>query len=114
LLTYPIILYIIMILILIGLIIGNYFLKDLNIIYLRRAFFLLENIYYHIKEMAAVEFENILIFWGIIIAILSVFTYYIIFKFKNPLILLPVYIGGILYYWYIYYDAAYWMMGLFL
>lgn len=114
LLTYPIILYIIMILILIGLIIGNYFLKDLIIIFLRRAFFLLENIYYHIKEMAAVESENILIFWGIIIAILSVFTYYIIFKFKNPLILLPVYIGGILYYWYIYYDAAYWMMGLFL
>lgn len=114
LLTYPIILYILMITILTGLIIVNYFINDFIVIFLRRMFSLFENIYYHIKEMEAVESENILIFWGIIIAILSIFTWYVIFKSKNPFILLPVYIAGIMYYWYIYYDEAYIMMGLFL
>ena len=105
LLTYPIILYILMITILTGLIIVNYFINDFIVIFLRRMFSLFENIYYHIKEMEAVESENILIFWGIIIAILSIFTWYVIFKSKNPFILLPVYIAGIMYYWYIYYIS---------
>src|SRR5690606_11300720 len=108
------ILYILMITILTGLIIVNYFINDFIVIFLRRMFSLFENIYYHIKEMEAVESENILIFWGIIIAILSIFTWYVIFKSKNPFILLSVYLAGIMYYWYIYYDEAYIMMGLFL
>lgn len=111
---YPIILFILMAIVLLALIIISYFFKSFPILLFRRILFLLKNIYYHVRETEIVQPENTLIFWGIIIVSLSIFTWYVIFKSKHPLILLPIYVGGTIYYWYIYYDAAYWMLALFL
>lgn len=113
-LIFPIILLILIAILTVGFVISALLFKSFFISILRRAVILFENIYYHITEMERIQPENTLLFWGIIILLLSIFTWFVVFKKKHPAILLPVYLGGILYYWYIYYDQAYWCMALFL
>ena len=114
LLSYPIALIILIGILVIGLLITVFLFRSFSILLFRRVLLLFENIYYHLMEMERIKPENTLLFWGIIIFLLSIFTWFVVFKRKHPAILLPVYLGGILYYWYIYYDQAYWSMALFL
>lgn len=74
----------------------------------------LTNIFHNLKGGEIIASENILVFWGILIILLSLYTGIIIFKKKSIYLLLPVYIGFFLFYWYNYIDAANWMMMLFL
>ncbi len=63
-----------------------------------------------IRDLAS---NNILPFWSFLIVLVSLYTAFVIFKNKRLFLLLPVYMGAFLYYWYVYFDEAYWMMALF-
>lgn len=112
--TYKILLFILFLCILVGFIIASYFFKTFVILFFSKAYFLFDNILSHLKGHEKVLPENRLLFWAMIIVLLSIFTWFVIYKLKRIYFLLPIYAGGILYYWYNYYDAAYWMMVLFL
>lgn len=79
-----------------------------------RAFYLFENIINNLQGKENIASDNILLFWGILIIIVSLFTAFILFKDKSFYLLLPVYMGSFLFYWYNFYDQAYWMISLFL
>ncbi len=110
----PISLYILIAIIFIAVIFITRFFTPYMIIFLQRTYLLFENILDHIKYVENIYPENQVLFWGILVVLLSIFTGYIIFKNNKIYILLPIYIGSFLYYWYIHYDEAYWMIALFL
>lgn len=79
-----------------------------------RVFYLFENIIGNLQGKENITSDNILLFWGMLIILVSFFTAFILFKGKNIYLLLPVYIGSFLFYWYNFYDKAYWMISIFL
>lgn len=79
-----------------------------------RVFYLFENILNNLQGEENIASDNVLLFWGILVILVSFFTAFILFKGKSIYLLLPVYIGSFLYYWYNFFDQAYWMISIFL
>lgn len=79
-----------------------------------RISYLFSNIFENLQGKQRIFDENILVFWIIIIFLISIFTCFFIYKKKNPWILLFVYMPIFTYYWYIFYNEALFLMGLFL
>lgn len=109
----PIFLYIILVIIFIATLLINHYFPTLMALTIDRIYFLFENIINYVAGRENIATENILLFWGMLIALISLFTGYIIFKDKKIYLLLPLYVGAFLYYWYVYFDEAYWMTALF-
>src|SRR5690606_9231180 len=110
----PLFIYILLAIIFVATIfISRYFTPYMQLL-LERVYFLFENIINHLRIQENILPDNQLFFWGILIALLSLFTGLIIFKYKKINILLPLYIGSFIYYWYNFFDEAYWMLALFL
>ena len=108
----PIFLFLIVIAaLIIGIIVNHYFPFIENLIEVIYEF--LQNIINYIIGKEYLTPKNTLWFWGILIALVSLYTGYIIFKKKKIYFLLPVYIGVFLYYWYVFFDIAYLLIGLF-
>lgn len=110
----PLFIYILLAIIFVATIfISRYFTPYMQLL-LERVYFLFENIINHLRIQENILPDNQLFFWGILITLLSLFTGLIIFKYKKINILLPLYIGSFIYYWYNFFDEAYWMLALFL
>lgn len=114
LLLYPILIYILLGIIFVSTLIISRFFTPYIHMFLERTYILFENIVYHLKGIEGIASENRFIFWGILVIFFSFYTGYIIFKSKRIYLLLPIYSGSFLYYWYHHFDEAYWMMALFL
>lgn len=110
----PLSIYFLIFLTFISTIIVSRFFPSCMKVFIEKTTHLFSNIYYHIRDLKVIAPENRLPFWGILIILLSIYTGMIILKNRKTTFLLPLYIGGFLYYWYLYYDQAYWMMALFL
>ena len=82
--------------------------------FLERSYFLISNIIENLQGKENIATSNLLPFWIILIALVSLFTAHILFKAKNIYLLLPLYIGAFIYYWYAFYDQAYLMIAMFL
>lgn len=79
-----------------------------------RVIALLENIYLNMKGKEIISSGNSLIFWAILLFLISLFTAIVLFKKRSIFWLLPFYIGIFLYYWYNFIDRAYLMLIVFL
>lgn len=114
LLLNPLFLYILLLLIFISSLFISYFFTPYMQLLLDKAYILLVNIINHLKGQENIAPENLMVFWGILIVLVALFTSFIMFKNKKIFMLLPIYIGSFLYYWYIYFDEAYWMISIFI
>ena len=112
-LFYPIILYILLIIGLLGGFLVHHYITPFLIPFLERIYFFSENIVNHLLGKENIFDENLLLFWGILILLISLFNGIILFKDKNIYLLLPVYIGTFLYYWYNFYDISYFIISIF-
>lgn len=110
----PLLLFYLFAIIFITFVIASSFFETYVNLFFERVFLLFTNIFNHLKGKENIASENRLIFWIMLIALMSIFTWLIVFKRKNIFVLLPVYISAFLYYWYNNYDSAYWMIALFL
>ena len=110
----PLILYILLFVSFIALVLVHRFIIPILFLMNDKVYFLFDNIIDNLKGKENIAPDNILLFWGILIVLVSFFTAIALFKRKNIHILLPVYIGFFLYYWYILYDEAYLMISIFL
>ena len=109
----PIILYGLLIISFIAVLAINHYIMPIISPFLERLYFLFSNIIKNFQGKEKIVPENIFIFWGLILIILSLYTAYILFRDKSIYFLLPVYMGFYLYYWYSYYDQALWMLIIF-
>lgn len=110
----PLILYgIILLAIIVAAILQYYHLPLLTMV-TERSYFLFDNIYRNLRGQENITQDNVVLFWALLVILLSLFTAYILFKDKNIFILLPPYIFPFLYYWYNFFDEAYGMLSLFL
>ena len=100
----PLILYILLFVSFIALVLVHRFIIPILFLMNDKVYFLFDNIIDNLKGKENIAPDNILLFWGILIVLVSFFTAIALFKRKNIHILLPVYIGFFLYYWYILYD----------
>lgn len=110
----PLILYAILVVGFLGAILVHRFITPVFFTLGERAFYLFENVINNLQGKEDVAPDNIMLFWLIIIVLISIFTAFIIFKIKNIYLLLPIYIGSFLIYWYNFFDEAYWMISIFL
>lgn len=110
----PIFIYAFMILGFFSIILINYFFPVFISPFFIRVTSLLSNIFHNLAGRENIASENIILFWAILIVLVSAFTGIVIFKKKSIYSLLPLYLGFFLFYWYTYIDSAYWMMVLFL
>lgn len=78
-----------------------------------RLYNLFQNIINNLMGKENITTDNLLLFWSLLIILVSIFNAYILFKNKSIYSLLPVYIGAFLYYWYTFYDQAYWLISSF-
>lgn len=113
LLLNPIFLYILFIMLFVISLLINHYLPRTMTLVLDRIYSLFENIVSYLAGIRNLAPNNILPFWTLLIILVSLYTAFIIFKNKKLYLLLPVYMGAFLYYWYVYFDEAYWMMALF-
>lgn len=74
----------------------------------------INNIANHLRGREEILIENGRGFWILLLFFLSLFTVVIIFKTRKTFLLVPLYGGPLVYYWYIFIDAAYPMLFLFL
>ncbi|MSU00700.1 transglutaminase-like domain-containing protein [Tissierella pigra] len=79
-----------------------------------RVLYLSKNIIANFRGKENIASDNILLFWGILIILVSLFTAFILFRGKTIYLLLPIYISTFLYYWYNFFNQAYWMISIFL
>ena len=110
----PLILFLVLGTIALGGFLVNHYITPFLPILIERLSYLFYNIGQNLKGNENIALDNLVIFWGLLIIIVSVFTAFIIFKDKNVYWLLPLYIGSFLYYWYTFFDEAYWILALFL
>lgn len=75
---------------------------------------LFSNIRNHLGGSEEIYLENGRAFWVLLVLLVSLYTVTVLFKIRRPSLLLPLYVGAFIYYWYIYIDAAYPMLFLFL
>ncbi|MBC8591196.1 transglutaminase-like domain-containing protein [Wansuia hejianensis] len=92
----------------------NHFSNPFIIPFLDRLYFLMDNIMNNIKGKEAIESNNVLVLWSMVIAIVSLYTAIILFKNKNIYLLLPGFMIPLIFYWYTFYDEAYISIALFL
>lgn len=90
------------------------FLTPVFFVLFEKTHYLFNNILSNLQGKENIAWDNLIFFWAILIILLSLFTAFILFKDKNIYILLPIYMGFFLYYWYNFYDEAYWMISIFL
>lgn len=109
----PIVLYILLALAFLAGIIVNHFANPFIIPLFERMYFLMENIINNLKGSENILDENILLYWVILVLIVSLVNAIILFKIKNIYLLLPIYIGAFLFYWYNFYDHSYWVISIF-
>ncbi len=76
--------------------------------------YLFENIIQNLRGRQEVFEENIILFWLIILFIVSIFTCFFIFKKKKPWLLFFTYMPVFSYYWYTFYNEALFFMAIFL
>lgn len=110
----PLILYVLLATSFLGGILVNHYITPFLFNFIERAYLLLQNIINNLQGKENIAAENILIFWGILIVLVSFYTSFILFKGKSIYLLLPVYFGFFLFYWYNFFDQAYWMISIFL
>lgn len=110
----PLVLYILLAIGFLVSIIVNLYITPFILTFSERIFFLFENILNNLQGKENIAENNILIFWGMLIILVSFFTAFILFKGKSIYILLPIYLGIFLSYWYNFFDQAYWMIVIFL
>ncbi|MDR7870533.1 MAG: transglutaminase domain-containing protein [Tissierellaceae bacterium] len=109
----PIILYILLAIgVLIGLLV-NHYIESFILPLIERIYYLMENIFYNLIGEKNISDDNVILFWLILIILVSLLNTIILFKNKNIFLLLPVYIGTFLYYWYNFYDVSYWFVSVF-
>ncbi|MDR7855974.1 transglutaminase domain-containing protein [Tissierella sp.] len=113
-LLYPLVLYGLLVLSFISSILVNHYITPFIPDFLERSYFLISNIIDNLQGKENIATSNLLPFWIILIALVSLFTANILFKAKNIYLLLPLYIGAFIYYWYAFYDQAYLMIAIFL
>lgn len=110
----PLILYALLAVSILGAVLVHRFISPILFTVGDRIFFLFDNIIGNLQGKENVAPDNMLLFWGIIIILVSFFTAFILFKVKKIVLLLPLYIGSFIVYWYNFYDAAYWMISIYL
>jgi transglutaminase-like putative cysteine protease len=110
----PLILYAIMAVGFLTAILVNNYINPFLPPFIERTILLFDNIIGNLKGEERIAANNTLIFWLIIIAIVTLFTAVIIFKNKKIYTILPVYLSFFLYYWYNFLDQAYVMIFIFL
>lgn len=110
----PLVLYVLLAIIFLGAVLANHYITPFIFDFLERIYFLFQNIILHVLGKEKIAENNILLFWGILLILVSLFTAFVMFKNKEIYILLPVYLGFFIYYWYNFYDEAYWMISIFL
>lgn len=110
----PLYLYILLIILLILSLLINYYFPNTITSILNKIYLFFENIISYLSGKEDMATENILIFWCLLTSIVSLYTSFIIFKNKKFYLLLPIYMGAFIYYWYVYFDEAYWMIALFI
>lgn len=110
----PLVLYILLVLGFIVLVIIHKYYFPILLLVAERTYLLFNNIFNNLKGDEYIKAENLLLFWGLLLVLISFYTAIIIFKNKSIFYLIPVYIPTFLYYWYIFYDEAYIMIVLFL
>ena len=109
----PLFLYIILLIgFIASIIINHYFVPFIQPL-LKNLYLLFENIMNYIMGNENLIPKNVFKFWWILIALVAIYTAYIIFKNKKIYFLLPVYIGTLVYYWYLF-DIAYFLIAIFL
>lgn len=94
LLLNPLFLYILLLLIFISSLFISYFFTPYMQLLLDKAYILLVNIINHLKGPENIAPENLMVFWGILIVLVALFTSFIMFKNKKIFMLLPIYIGS--------------------
>lgn len=110
----PFLLYIILAIGFIVALLVNHYITPFIPPFVERVILLFDNIISNLKGEERIATENTLIFWLILIVLVSLFTALIVFKGKRIYILLPIYLGFFLYYWYNFLDQAYQMIFIFL
>ena len=93
----PLILYILSIIGLIGGLIINYYINPFIMPLYERLYNLFQNIINNFMGKENITTDNLLLFWSLLIILVSIFNAYILFKNKSIYSLLPVYIGAFLY-----------------
>jgi len=108
----PLLLFAVLILLIIGITLLNYYVYDSKALVQWISQFIW-NIIQHIQGKEAILKENAIVLWAILVVLLCIFTYKAIFKNKKLLGLILLYYSLFIYYWYVYIDAAYSMMIVF-
>ena len=109
----PFILYILSIIGLIGGLIINHYLNPFIMPLYESLYSLFQNIINNFMGKENINTDNLLLYWSLLIILVSLYNAYILFKNKSIYLLLPVYIAAFLYYWYTFYDQAYWLISSF-
>jgi transglutaminase-like putative cysteine protease len=110
----PLILYGILAITFISAILTNHYITPFLPDFLERTYFLFKNIVNNLQGKEDIASDNIFLFWIILIALVSFFTSFVLFKSKSIYSLIPIYIGSFVFYWYTFFDEAYWMIAVFL
>ncbi len=72
------------------------------------------NIMIYFKGTEQILIQNRTGFWGLLTFGLCILTWFVVIKIKQVVLLIPLYMPGFIYYWYIYVDEAYPMMIFFI
>ncbi len=110
----PVILVAILAMSILGSVLVHRFISPILVIAGERIFLLFDNIVGNLQGKENIASDNMLIFWGILVVLVSLFTAFILFKRNKIFQLLPLYLGSFIVYWYNFYDKAYWMLSMFL
>lgn len=110
----PLVLYILLVAGFMAIILVHRFISPILFPLMERIYYLFQNIIQNLQGKENITSDNLLLFWGLLIVLISFFTAFILFKNKSIYLLLPAYIGPFLYYWYSFFDEALWMLSIFL
>lgn len=94
----PFILYILSIIGLIGGLIINHYLNPFIMPLYESLYSLFQNIINNFMGKENINTDNLLLYWSLLIILVSLYNAYILFKNKSIYLLLPVYIAAFLYY----------------
>lgn len=102
----PFILYVLLSISLLASIIIHRFVYPFIFDFLDRTILLFKNIYSNFQGIENIFEENILIYWILIVVVISLFTSLSLFKRRFIFLILPVYLTFYIIYWYNYYDIS--------
>jgi transglutaminase-like putative cysteine protease len=110
----PLVLYVLMVLVFIVLVVLSRYQESIISNIASRSIDISMDISGYIQGKAYIRVENILWIWGIQLGLVSLITGWILFDDRFFYLLLPLYLGFFVFYWYTYVDQALWMMMVFL